>query len=162
MKYSTGFKNSIIKKVLPPDERSIYEVAEDSGVSYQTIKKWLAMYKDGKLDSVENNEPTPNKRSADEKFVLVLESKSIPEDRMGEWLRQNGLHSEHIPLWEKELEQLVNDKQQNLKEENKQLKSEMRNMKKKLRRNEKAMSEALALLTLKKKADKLFNMDEDE
>lgn len=42
MRYSLGFKESQVKKVLPPLSRSIREVAEEAGVSDQTLLKWLS------------------------------------------------------------------------------------------------------------------------
>ena len=46
MKYSTGFRNSVLKKVLPPENRSIREVSKETGVSEQTIRNWLLRLKD--------------------------------------------------------------------------------------------------------------------
>jgi hypothetical protein len=33
MKYSKSFRNSILKKVLPPSNRSVYSVAKEAGIS---------------------------------------------------------------------------------------------------------------------------------
>ena len=45
-------------------------------------------------------EPTiPKEKSNIEKFSVLLESRGVPEEEKGEWLRQNGLHSEHLILW---------------------------------------------------------------
>ncbi|MDA3938794.1 MAG: hypothetical protein PF693_05735 [Spirochaetia bacterium] len=41
MKYSTGFRNNVIKKVLPPENKSIAEVSKETGVSDRTIRNWL-------------------------------------------------------------------------------------------------------------------------
>ena len=35
MKYSTGFRNNLLKKVLPPENRSIAEVSKETGVPDQ-------------------------------------------------------------------------------------------------------------------------------
>jgi transposase-like protein len=93
---------------------------------------------------------------------LLLESKTIPEESLGEWLRQHGMHSEHLALWEQELEGFVADKQQDLKKENTDLKKEIKELRKELARDKKAMAEALALLTLKKKVDKYMGLDEED
>jgi hypothetical protein len=42
-------------------------------------------------------EISPASRSTSEKITLLLESKSIAKDDLGRWLRENGLHSEHLP-----------------------------------------------------------------
>ena len=42
MPYSAGFKESQLKKILPPVSRSVAEVAKESGVSDQTLRNWLS------------------------------------------------------------------------------------------------------------------------
>jgi len=163
MKYSIGFRNSVLKKVLPPESRSVYSAAKEFGISAVTIQSWLSKLKEGTLDlETEGFEPTPSQRGAAEKLKLLLESKGLSEDAQGEWLRKHGLHTEHLCLWTQELESLVTDKQEDLRRENAELKKENKQLKKEQERNQKAMAEALALLTLKKKVEKLFDSDEEE
>ncbi len=163
MKYSIGFRNSILRKVLPPENRSIYGVAKESGISPITIHGWLAKLKDGKLDlNLEDGEPPPDQRAAAQKLRLLLESHSLAPEARGEWLRQQGLHTEHLALWEQELEDLVTDKQEALKKENAELKKKIKDLEKQAARDQKAMAEALALLTLKKKVDALWGVEEED
>ena len=111
MKYSKGFRNGILKKVLPPENRSIYSVAKEVGISPITIQSWLSKLKEGTLDlNYEDSEPTPEQRASVEKLRMLLESKTKTDEQLGEWLRQKGLHSEHLALWEQELEGIVTDK----------------------------------------------------
>lgn len=162
MKYSEGFRNAVLRKVLPPENRSAYAVAKEVGISPITVQSWLARVKDGSLELSGNaSDPTPWQRGPAEKLKLLLEGKSLSDDARGEWLRQHGLHSEHLSLWEQELEGVVTDKQQDLKQENSQLKKRIKELERELGRNQAAMAEALALLTLKKKAEALFRQDEE-
>ncbi len=64
---------------------------------------------------------TPDQRNPGEKLTLLLESKTLDEEQKGEWLRQNGLHSEHLPLWEQELITVMNNKQSDLNKDNPEL-----------------------------------------
>jgi transposase-like protein len=163
MKYSTGFRNSILRKVLPPENRSVYSVAKEAGISPITIQSWLSKLKEGTLNlETEGSEPTPSQRGTSEKFKLLLESKTLQDEHLGEWLRQRGLHSEHLTLWEQELEGMVTDKEQQLKRENAELKKENKKLKRERERDKEAMAEALALLTLKKKVDQIFNSDVED
>jgi transposase len=162
MKYSEGFRNSVLRKVLPPENRSVYSVAKEMGISPITIQSWLSKLKEGTLSlEHEGSDPTPSQRGVSEKFKLLLESKSLSDENLGEWLRQHGLHSEHLVLWEQELEGVVTNKQQDLKHENAALKKEIKHLKKERSRDKSAMAEALALLTLKKKVAKLFDSEEE-
>jgi hypothetical protein len=58
MKYSKIFRNAVLKKVLPPSNRSIYSVAKEAGISAITINSWMAKLKDGKLE-IEQDEDNP-------------------------------------------------------------------------------------------------------
>jgi putative transposase len=95
---------------------------------------------------------SPNQRSIVEKYHLVMESKTLSEQSLGEWIRKHGLHTEHLTLWERELEGFVKNKDQDLKKEIAELKKENQKLKKEAKRDKAAMAEALALLTLKKKS----------
>jgi len=112
------------------------------------------------------DELTPSQRSPGEKLALLLESKSLTDENRGEWLRMQGLHSEHLPLWEQELAGMVQDKQNALKSENITLKKEKKQLEKELRAKErelavkeKALADVAVLLTLKKKHRNLFQED---
>lgn len=163
MKYSTGFRNAVLQQVLPPNNRSIAAVAKERGISPITINSWMKKLNDGTLVlDQDGSEPSPNQRSIHEKYKLLLESKHLADEQLGEWLRKSGLHSEHLTLWETEVETFVKNKDQDLKKELTDLKKENKRLKKEAERNKAAMAEALALLTLKKKVDHLFEEDGEE
>lgn len=163
MRYSLSFRNSILKKVLPPESRSVYQVAKEAGVSAITIHSWMNKLKEGKLElDPEATDPVPRDWPPAQKFRLLMEGKHLPEEQRGEWLRLKGLHSEHLQLWEQELSNLMTDKQDSLKTENKDLKSQVRSLEKELLRKDRALAEVVALLTLKKKLDSRYPEDEED
>ena len=161
MKYSIGFRNGVLKKVLPPENRSVREIAEENGLSEQTIRNWMQQSKNGNLELI-TGKSSPNHRSSSEKMKLLLESKQVSNESIGQWLREHGLHSEHLPLWEQEMLDVVSDKSDKRKEQNAELVKENKHLKKELARKEKALAEMAALLVLKKKADKLWGDKEDD
>jgi len=73
MKYSKSFRNSILKKVLPPSNRSVYSVAKEAGISAITINSWMAKLKDGKLEIEQDEDNPAGERSMKEKLDLLLE-----------------------------------------------------------------------------------------
>jgi transposase len=163
MKYSTGFKANILGKMSDGTGKSAYQVSKETGISVTTIQDWLKKSKDGILVFNGSAEDlSPSKRSPSEKLILILEVKTIPEQERGEWLRKNGLHSEHIALWEQELMSTLNDRQSKISEENAALKKENRELKKDLAKKEKALAETAVLLALKKKYHHLFGEDEED
>ena len=154
MRYSHEFKNSVLVKLLPPMSQSVAAVASDTGVTVQIIMNRLSRYNDGKMTiETDGIEPNPSHCGDREKFRLLVEGMRLDDEKLGDWLRKNGLHTEHLTLWEQELEGIVMDKQEELRRKNKELEKENRRLKRETRRNEKAMAEALALLTLKKSGE---------
>ena len=160
MRYSNGFRLGILKRVLPPASQQVREVSLEVGISEQTIRNWMERAKNGRLD-VADGEIAPGDRQASEKLKLVIESKGIEPERMGEWLRGQGLHSEHIALWEQELATIVADKDDATKAENQRLKKKLKETERELARKEKALAELAALLALKKKAAAIWGDDEE-
>ena len=161
MNYSTGFKNSVLKKVLPPENRSISEVSKETGVNSQTIRNWLKIIKDDNLLK-SDSEISPESRNPSEKMTLLLEGRSIEPEKLGEWLRKNGLHTEHLTLWEQELRDKISDKENQEKRQHNELKKKYKALEKELLRKEKALAEMAALLVLKKKLDNLWGDNEDD
>ena len=163
MRHGLTVKNSVLRKVLPPESRSVYQVSKETGISSATIHSWMLKAKEGKLElTPEGSDPSPKDWPPAQKFRLLMEGKLIPADQRGEWLRINGLHSEHLALWEQELTNLMTDKQETLKAENKALKKKDLELEKAGNRKEKAMAEVVALLVLKKKLEERFGVDEED
>jgi len=161
MKYTTGFKNNILKKVLPPENRSISDVCKETGVSDQTIRNWLKLLKNDTVNP-SDRDISPESRNPLEKMTLLLEGRSIEPEKLGEWLRKNGLHTEHLSLWEQELRDKISDKNKNEKQKYNELKKKYKILEKELLRKERALAETAALLVLKKKADDLWGDNEDD
>lgn len=161
MRYSEGFKAQAIASVLQNPGRSIEETASEYNIYSATLTSWIKQAKEGKLRINEGDAIPPSHRNPAEKLALLLESKTIPSEQMGEWLRKHGLHTEHLPLWEQELSDFMKNKNTDLKIENAALKKEKKELEKELARKEKALAEAAILLTLKKKFQNLFTQDEE-
>jgi len=161
MMYSSGFRNSVLKKVLPPSTMSISSISKETGVSDQTIRNWIQKVKNGSLDSTSAELSTSQRNSA-EKLNLVLKARTLKGDELGKWLRGNGIHSETLKLWEHGIRDIMTNKEKQYKAELKASKHQIKQLEKELLRKEKALAEVAALLTLKKKADAIWGASEDE
>ena len=51
MRYSSGMKAAILKRVLPPNNETIVSVSQDTGVAKATISYWKKQAADGILDN---------------------------------------------------------------------------------------------------------------
>ena len=76
MRYSLAFRNGVLRKVLPPENRSVYQVAREAGVSPTTIHSWMSKLKEGKLElTPEGTDPTPRDWPINQKFRLLMEGR---------------------------------------------------------------------------------------
>lgn len=160
MGYSLAFKESQVKKVLPPSNGSIKGVAVEAGISEQTLRNWINKAKEGTLQK--GNTVGGAGRSPREKLNLVIESRTIPEENMGHWLREKGLHTEHVTQYEQELRDMVENNNHKEKQKIKTLEKQNKDLQKELRKKEKALAEMAALYTLKKKAEAIWGEDEGD
>lgn len=162
MRYSEGFKRSIVKKAMDGSGRRLEDVASESGVHVATLGRWIHGYRTGTLDLGEGDGIQPSHRNPGEKLALLLESKTIGAEGMGEWLRHHGLHAEHLRLWEQEMASMANGTENKDKDEMARLRRENRELRKELEKKEKALAEVAVLLTLKKKHPTLFADSKDD
>jgi len=161
MGYSRAVKSSVLKKVLPPDGRSIVEVSRETGINDQTIRNWIKQSESGNLPDG-SYESSPRFMTPKEKYQLVLEAAGIEDEQLGAFLRERGLHSEHLTLWDQELREMVEQKTDQKDQKLKALQKQVRELEKELHRKEKALAEAAALLMLKKKLSGLMQDHEDD
>ncbi len=66
MKYSKRFKETVLRKILPPENRSIPEVAKEMGISDQTIYNWKKMLENG--EGLSDADSSPSSIGHIEKF----------------------------------------------------------------------------------------------
>jgi transposase-like protein len=119
----------------------------------------MQQVKDDTLEPGTPEEQIPRFKTELEKFTLLLESKTIPKHETGEWLRKNGLHSEHLTVWEQELAHRMADKEVDIKsvqQENKNLKNALKKAKKEKDQLEKALAECPPSMHLKKSGSDLW------
>lgn len=161
--YSTERKEAILKKLLPPFNRSIAEVARDEGIHVQTLYTWRKQLREaGKAvpGSIKNSE----KWSAETKLAVVTETMSLSESELNQYCREKGLYPEHVKEWRQACLQSFQSKLQQekaVKRQSKADKAEIKALKKELRQKEKALAEAAALLVLRKKL-RVFYGEEPE
>jgi transposase-like protein len=159
MRYTDEYRRSIVAKALEADGKRLDDIARENGVHPATLGRWMQRFRAGTLEAGRGDGIQPSRRNPGEKLALLLESRTVRPDDLGEWLRRNGLHTEHLGLWEQELSTMANAGEKKDKDENARLRKENRELKKELARKEKALAEAAVLLTLKKNYPTLFEDD---
>ena len=164
MNYSKEFKDSILRRMLPPNNESISTIAKEEGLSEQTLRNWRdRARKEGY--AAPGTDSQPDNWSTQDKFLVVLETASMNEADLAEYARKKGLFVEQIRAWR---DACVNanggiaKEAARLNQELKDSQKERKKLEKELQRKEKALAEAAALLVLAKKANAIWGDPEDE
>lgn len=152
MNFSSEFKDNIVKKA--SSGSSVVKLSEEAGVSKCSIYQWIKASQKGFVPKT-----GPATLDLSEKQTLLLESRSIADNNMGEWLRKNGLCSDHLIKWKKEIDNTML-KNNDDKIEFKRIKKENEELRKDLYRKNQALAEVTALLALKKKFIHLWEDEE--
>ena len=163
MGYSLERKESVLKKMLPPDNQSIAQLSKAEGIAEATLYNWRSQSRSqGRLMPDSDNSPTG--WTSMDKFAAVMESMAISEAEIAQYCRQKGIYPEQLTQWRKACEQ-ANDwnraSEKQLKEATQSDRKKMKCLEKELARKEKALAEAAALLVLGKKFNAMFGAPED-
>ena len=97
--------------------------------------------------------------SAAEKLDAVLEAASLPEEELGPYLREKGLHEADLEEWRNLAKKALG---KNPEAPDSRLKRENRRLERELRRKERALAETAALLVLSKKVRALWGDEGDD
>lgn len=160
-RYSEEFKTTTVRKALLPDGPGAVAVAEEAGISLQTLYNWLRKLR-GEVE-MRMGSSDPKNRSILEKQELLLESASIPSEELGEWLRTRGIHEEHLKLWRTEIRETLKVRQSDSKKELREERKKVKQLEKELRKKDKALADVTAIMVLKKKLEGIiFEPDEEK
>lgn len=159
---SEEFRRAAVEKLHGRGSRTVEEVAKVLGVSSWSLYQWSKRY--GSADGMKNNR-RPAERSAQEKLKAVIEFEGLEGDKQGEYLRRQGLHSDHIAAWKKRMEAGLESEEggdPETRTQRAQDKKKIKELEKELHRKDRALAETAALLVLKKKADLIWGSGENE
>jgi transposase-like protein len=156
------FRKAAVVKFHSRGTRTVEEVARVLGVSSGSLYQWSKRY--GNAEGMKHHR-RPAERSAQEKLKAVIEFEGLQGDKQGEYLRREGLHSDHIAAWKKRMEAGLEGGgglSAASRTERAQDKQKIKELEKELHRKERALAETAALLVLKKKADLIWGSGEDQ
>ncbi len=164
MHYPKERKEAILKKMLPPNNKPIKELAAEERISEATLYNWRnAARAEGRL--LPDGASTPHGWSSRDKFTAVLETSALNEADLSAYCRERGLYPEQIHQWRHSCEQANDwDRSQNKKLQQARRRDQrpIKDLEKELRKKEKALAETAALLVLEKKLGAIWGSGEDE
>lgn len=97
-RYSEERKASVLKKLLPPLNQSVPDVAAQEGISEATLYNWRIAVREQRL-SVPGSGKSSDNWSPQAKFAVVRETASMSEAELSEYCREKGLYPEQIAQW---------------------------------------------------------------
>ncbi len=163
MGYSPERKEAVLKKMLPPHNRSLKVLAQEEGISEGTLYNWR---KEARLKGrlLPDGDKTPEGWSAKDKFGAVVESAAMNEAELAEYCRKRGLYPEQVKAWRTACEHAADwerETAQKLGQTAREDRKRIKTLERELSRKEKALAEAAALLVLRKKAEAIWGDGED-
>ena len=144
-------------RLLPPESASLADVAQEFGVSVQTLEKW----RDAGLTQPAGIRTwtTPAAR-----FEALLTTAAMNEQERSAWCRAQGVYPQQLVEWRQSATEALGAPQTE-RSSPAQAKADRRRIKeleRDLRRKDKALAETAALLVLTKKLEAIFPRHEDE
>ena len=162
-RYSEEFKDSVVKRMMPPNPVSVPQLVKETGVSDVTLYKWRKDYRNRGL-AVPADTSNPENWSAEDKLAVVIETAALNEAQLSEYCRRKGLYAEQIAQWKaaalsgyQHSDQVEKEKARSRQEDKKQI----HQLEKELHRKEKALAETAALLVLAKKCEAIWGDEEN-
>lgn len=163
-RYSQEHKESLLKRMMPPESRSVAELARETGITETTLYNWRKSARNTGAVMPGRGQRIASEWDSQAKFAVVVETAGMNEEALAEYCRGKGLFIEQVREWRLTCEQAnarydeatVMDKQQQ-KSDRKRIKE----LEQELHRKDKALAEAAALLVLSKKYRAFPQLDED-
>ena len=164
-RYSPVFKKEIIEKVLGRRGKSLEKAIRECGISRATVFRWLKEYI-ADPHGIEMKAARPQDWSVAAKTKALLETRFMTEAELGVYLRSKGLYHCHLKEWKDDVISVMgrNRKINRLKNDNEDalLRQRIKDLTRELKLKDKALKEATALLALKKKAELIWGVREEE
>ena len=156
--YSEEFRESVIKKMLPPHGKSVPELVKETGVSDVTLYKWRKQYRNKGI-AVPSKTGQLTTWTAEDKLAVVVETISMNEAELSAYCRSKGLYTEQILEWKQAAlsgYQGIAEQEKQVAQQRKADQKKIKKLESELKRKEKALAETAALLVLSKKCEAIW------
>lgn len=163
-RYTKEFKFTVVQRMMPPNNESAEAISRETGIPEGTLYSWK---KQARLKgfAMPAGEQEPERWSAQDKFLIVVETAALTEVELSEYCRSKGLYVEQVQAWRDACMQANGGVAQQLTDLQKELRQKEKDNKllsKELKRKEAALAETAALLVLRKKARAIWGDSEED
>jgi len=150
MAYSKERRAAVIAKMQPPDRLSIPSLSREEGISEATLYKWRSEARAQRR--LAQDAVAPAGWTSRDKFAAVVETASLNAEALAAYCRERGLCPEQIAAWRAAFNDWARETAAGQFRLSRKDRKRVRELERELARKEKALAEAAALLTLRKKA----------
>jgi transposase len=163
-RYSAERKAAVLRKMLPPLNLPVAELAQQEGISDGTLYHWRkqAMAR-GEMSAVSKGKAEG--WSAESRLAAVVETAQLSEVELSQYCRGKGLYPEQVKAWKQACivgQQTAAQRQQTEGAQARADQKRIRELERELHRKDKALAEAAAILILRKKLNALWGDDTGE
>jgi transposase len=151
-RHSEEFKEAIVSKIVNRGARTIDEICLGEGITKSTAANWLRIR--GKASGMVKQLGT-KQWSSEEKLNAVADIRGLTEEKFGEYLRREGLHSQQVLAWRDEMMRGLSQARPSAAKKDER-DEKIKSLERELLRKDKALAEASALLILQKKIDLIW------
>lgn len=161
--YSPEYKRGLAEKVFTSPGKSIEELSKEFNVSRASLFRWVKCY-GAESAGIVKRVSSYKGWSVAQKLRVLLETQSLGDQELGEYLRKNGLYYATLVDWKADIldEVKKNSKENKLPKAESSYLRKIRELERELKMKDKALREATALLALKKKVESIWGQEEDE
>ncbi|MFC4876671.1 IS3 family transposase [Microbulbifer halophilus] len=160
-RYSEERKAAVLKKLLPPMNRTVVSVSAEEGISDVTLYSWLKQCRQKGMP-VPGNRNTGEDWSPEAKLAVVIETAAMSEAELGAYCREKGLYPELVQRWKEACLQgagMQTDQEKAAQKQQRESRKTIKNLKTEVRRKDRALAETTSLLVLSKKLEALYGED---
>ena len=103
MRYPKERKEAVLRKMMPPHNRSVPQLAQEEGISEATLYNWRKEAR-SKGILMPHGDTGPEGWNARDKFAAVIESASLNEHELSEYCRKKGIYPQQLEQWRRACE----------------------------------------------------------
>jgi len=155
-RYSKGFKQRAVARLLPPESSPVEVVSREIGISSDTLERWRS-----EALAAPSNDKT---WTAAARLEAVIATAAMDEAAKNAWCRQQGVYPTELEKWRSSAVQALAAPEetraspQQTRHDHRRIKE----LERELRRKDKALAETAALLVLTKKLSAIYGEDADD
>jgi len=144
-KFTQEFKLQSVEKALSRGSaQTLKNIADNLGIGYSTLQKWIRLAKDNKLEKPEqamSKEKSPQEWDKSQRLDAIMHCYGMSDEEISIHCRENGIYPHHLEQWKIEFLSDNQTPETISKVEQKKLKQENKRLHKELNRKDKALSD---------------------